>query len=138
MSLVSIANDAQGVVIHTTSRTYRHRATLRAVIDVLCIDHGSTLAGRQQAMAHWLSKERLVPVYVNPTCILIMTSSLRRLECIAFNYFALDQLQHHPKIQAFLSTNKGEKSLDDCRRISERMRQEYDIMGYLKGVFADE
>jgi len=138
MALVSIANDAQGVVIHTTSRTYRHRATLRRVIDMLCIDHGATLAGRQQAAARWLSKERLVPVYVNPTCILIMTSSLRRFECIAFNYFALDQLRSHQEIQDFLSTNKGKNTLLDCRRISEKMSQDYDIMSYLKGAFADE
>jgi hypothetical protein len=138
MTLVCLTNVALGTSIHSTSTTHTHRYSMRSVIDSLCLEYGSTLDGRMQAAARWLTKERLVPVYVNPTCILILTASLRRYECIAFNYFALDQLQHHPEIQAFLSTNKGKKSLLDCQRISERMSQEYDIMSHLKGMFADE
>jgi hypothetical protein len=138
MRLVSITNVAAGTRIQTPTTTYAHRSTMRAVIDALCIEYGSTLAGRMQAVARWLNKERLVPVYVNQECILILTASIRRYECIAFNYYALKELQDHKEIQAFLSTNKGKKSLNDCRWISEKMGQECDIMGYLKGTFADE
>lgn len=96
--------------------------------------YGSSLTGREQAVRSWFNKQRMVPIFVHPECILILTASIRRYETIAFNYFALDELTSNAQIQAFLATKRGQKSLEYCLWISEKMSQDYDIMSYLKGT----
>ena len=102
------------------------------------MQYGASLDGRTQAVKRMLSKERLVPVMVHAQCILLLTASIRHYDCIAFNYFALHDVQHHPGIAAFLATKRGQKSLEMCAQISEIMSQDYDIMSYLKGTYPNE
>jgi ComK protein. len=135
MKLVTITNGSHGTILQTTSTSTTQAKSMRHVIDSLCLYYGSTLKGREAAVRVWLNKERMVPIFVNPDCILILSASIRRYETIAFNYFALDELTKHDKIQAFLATKRGKKSLEYCRWISEKMSQDYDIMSYLKGTF---
>lgn len=138
MTLITITNVSQGTNIQTSTTSVIRSKSMRHVIDSLCLYYGSTLSGREQAARSWLNKQRMVPIFVNPECILILSASIRRYETIAFNYFALNELLYHRQIQAFLATKRGKKSLDYCLWISKKMSQDYDIMGYLKGMTADE
>jgi hypothetical protein len=121
-------------MIQTTSLSTIQTKSMRHVIDSLCLYYGSSLIGREQAVRSWFNKQRMVPIFVHPECILILTASIRRYETIAFNYFALDELNSNSQIQAFLATKRGQKSLEYCLWISEIMNRDYDIMSYLKGT----
>lgn len=138
MKLVSISNVSQGTTIQTTKHAVTQRHSMRYVINSLCLFYGASLKGREDAAHLWFNKQRMVPIFVNPECILILTGSIRRYESIAFNYFALDELRDNDQIQAFLGTKRGQKSLGYCLWMSEKMSQNYDIMNYLKGTKTDE
>lgn len=134
MKLLTINNVSQGTALRTTTSTSIQSKSMRHVIDSLCLYYGSSLSGREQAARSWFNKQRMVPIFVHPECILILTASVRRYDTIAFNYFALNELSNHPEINRFLMTKRGQKSLEYCLWISEKMSQDYDIMGYLKGT----
>lgn len=134
MKLVTISNVSHGTSIKTSTTSNIQSKSMRHVIDALCLYYGSSLIGREQAARSWLNIQRMVPIFVHPECILILNGSIRRYETVAFNYFALDELVDDTQIQAFLRTKRGQKSMEYCLRISEKMSQDYDIMSYLKGT----
>jgi hypothetical protein len=123
-----------GVRIQTTKGDIVVRKGLMFVLNALCLSAGSTYQGRIQAAKQCLQQERLVPLYVNASTVLIMTHSVRRYECQALNVFALQELSN----ESFLKTEKARQMIEKALKVHQFFESDYDIMKYLKGLTTDE
>lgn len=134
IKLIEVYQVATGVRIVTTEGHFELHKGLRYVLHAMCLATGSTYEGRIQAAQKVLSKERLVPLFIDSQNVLIFTHSIRRFECCAINIFAMNETQLH----SFLSTKKAEESIKKALKVHQIFTSDYDIMKYLKGSTTDE
>jgi hypothetical protein len=128
IKLIEVYPIATGVRIVTTKGQYEVSKGMRFVLQAMCLASGSSYDGRIQAAKKVLSKERLVPLFIDSQNVLIFTHSIRCFECCAINIFTLEQAQN----LSFLSSKKAERAIKKALKVHQIFTNDYDIMKYLK------
>lgn len=72
---------------------------LLSYLNGLCLKHGSTFQGRMESIKYLSKRNRLVPLFVSPTVVLLFTKGIRHQDTVLINYIEILSYQEVGKDQ---------------------------------------